>query len=85
MATEASLSQEIQQQIALHNKLKADGAEATVIDEAWKKLGELKKSLGALKKAASGGKDSSKKKERLLLKTAKVTSSSLPSFGTLAH
>ena len=45
MATEESLTQEIQQQSALVNKLKADGAEAAAIDDAWKKLGELKKSL----------------------------------------
>ena len=42
-------------------------------DDAWKKLGELKKSLGALKKEAGGGKDPGKKRERLLLKTAKVS------------
>ena len=74
MATELSLNQDILKQSAFVNKLKADGAEASVVDEAWKRLGELKKSLGALKKAASGSKDAAKKKDRLLLKTAKVSS-----------
>ena len=85
MATEESLTQEIQQQSALVNKLKADGAEAAAIDDAWKKLGELKKSLGALKKEAGSGKDSGKKKERLLLKTAKVSSISPSSHTPLPN
>lgn len=72
MATEESLNQEILQQNALVNKLKADNAEAGVFADARNKLGELKKSLAVLKNVSGGAKDTGKKKERLLLKTAKV-------------
>lgn len=74
MATEESLGQDIVQQSALVNRLKAEGADASVFDEARKRLGELKKSLQQLKITSGGGKDAGKKKDRLLLKTAKVTS-----------
>lgn len=73
MATTESLNQEIAQQNTLCNDLRQQNAEASLVEEAKKKLGELKKSLGALNKAAAGGKET-KKKERLLLKTAKVRS-----------
>ena len=82
MASEETLSQEIVQQSALVNKLKAEQADAAVINEANKKLGELKKARGQLLAASSGSKDAGKKKERLLLKTAKVHSPSLPIFDT---
>ncbi|KZP29283.1 histidine-tRNA ligase [Athelia psychrophila] len=72
MATTESLNQEIAQQNTLCNDLRQQNAEASLVEEAKKKLGELKKSLGALNKAAAGGKET-KKKERLLLKTAKGT------------
>ncbi|KAI5121828.1 hypothetical protein M0805_003262 [Coniferiporia weirii] len=71
--TEVSLSQEISEQTALVAKLKADSSEATTVEAARKRLAELKKSLNLTKNAASGGKDTGKKKERLLLKTAKGT------------
>lgn len=71
MATAESLNQDIVQQTTLLNALRLQNAEDSAVEEAKKKLGELKKSLGALTKAAGGGKDA-KKKERLLLKTAKV-------------
>jgi histidyl-tRNA synthetase len=74
MATAESLNQEIAQQTTLFNELRLQNAEPSAIEEIKKKLGELKKSLGALTKAAGGGKDA-KKKERLLLKTAKVSPS----------
>ena len=74
MATAESLNQEIAQQTTLFNELRLQNAEPSAIEETKKKLGELKKSLGALTKAAGGGKDA-KKKERLLLKTAKVSPS----------
>lgn len=72
MATTESLNQDIVQQTSLLNELRLQNAEPSTVEEAKKKLGELKKSLGALTKAAGGGKDA-KKKERLLLKTAKVS------------
>lgn len=75
MATIESINQDITQQTALVNKLKADKADEAVIKEEWQKLGELKKSLHLLKGAAGSSKDSAKKKERLLLKTAKVLTS----------
>lgn len=70
--TEASLAQSIEEQSVLVTKLKADNADAVSIEDARKRLAELKKSLNLLKLAATSGKDTGKKKERLLLKTAKV-------------
>jgi histidyl-tRNA synthetase len=78
MATAESLNQEIAQQTTLFNELRLQNAEPAAVEEAKKKLGELKKSLGALTKAAGGSKDA-KKKERLLLKTAKVSGIDPPS------
>lgn len=72
-ATAESLNQEIATQTTLFNELRVQDAGSPAVEEAKKKLGELKKALGALTKAAGGGKDA-KKKERLLLKTAKVNS-----------
>lgn len=69
---EASLSQQIAEQSALFSKLRADSSEPSLVEEARKKLAEMKKSLGLLKNTSSDGKDAGKKKERLLLKTAKV-------------
>lgn len=71
MATIESLNAEIAQQNTLCQTLVKQNGEPSALEEAKKKLGELKKSLGVLNKAAGGGKDA-KKKERLLLKTAKV-------------
>jgi Zn-dependent oligopeptidase len=72
MATLQELDTAIAEHSALFNQLKAraDPAEAADLKAAHVKLGELKKSRGALLQASGGGKD--KKKERLLLKTAKV-------------
>lgn len=65
-----SLSTEIEQQSTLLVTLRKQQAEGPALEEAKKKLGELKKSLALLK--GGGSKDANKKKERLLLKTAKV-------------
>ncbi|KAF7340903.1 Histidine--tRNA ligase, mitochondrial [Mycena sanguinolenta] len=74
MASIESVSEQIANQTALFNQLRLQNAEPSLIDEAKKKLGELKKSL-ALSKGSDGStpKDGAKKRERLLLKTAKGT------------
>ena len=73
MATLEELDAAIAGQSALFNQLKArtDPAGASELEAARVKLGELKKSRGALLQASGGG-SKDKKKERLLLKTAKV-------------
>src|SRR5271170_5589299 len=71
MASEQSINHEITQQTAFLNELRLGNADPSVLDEAKKKLGELKKSL-ALSKGTGGSKDVGKKRERLLLKTPKV-------------
>jgi hypothetical protein len=70
MATAESLNQEIAQQTILFNKLRLQNGDPSAVEEAKKTLGELKQSLGALKKAAGAG---TKKKDRMLLKTAKAS------------
>jgi len=66
------LQQQIDQQTLFFNDLRKQNAAPALIDEAKKKLGDLKKSL-ALSKGTSGAKDAAgKKRERLMLKTAKV-------------
>ncbi|KZP30154.1 histidyl-tRNA synthetase [Athelia psychrophila] len=72
MATTESLNQEIAQQNTVCDDLRQQNAEASLVEEAKEKLDELKESLGALNKAAAGGEET-KKKELLLLKTAKGT------------
>ena len=76
MATAESLAAEIAQQTTLVNELRLQSTDPVALDAAKKKLGELKKTLGAIGKAnaSSGlaGTSESKKKDRLLLKTAKV-------------
>ncbi|EGN93674.1 hypothetical protein SERLA73DRAFT_115689, partial [Serpula lacrymans var. lacrymans S7.3] len=72
MATVESLDSQITEQAALLLDLKTQNADASNIEEAKKKLGELKKNLASIKGAA-GNKDAGKKKGRLLLKTAKGT------------
>jgi histidyl-tRNA synthetase len=74
MSSADSITQELTKQTALFNELRLQNVEPSVLDEAKKKLGELKKSL-ALLKGAGGSKDAGKKRERLLLKTAKVCAS----------
>ncbi|KAG1742647.1 uncharacterized protein EDB91DRAFT_1127251 [Suillus paluster] len=74
MATETadSLTAEIAQATIALNDLRLQNAEASSIDAAKKRLGELKKTMAAISNAG-GSKDAGKKKERLLLKTAKGT------------
>ncbi|KAG1879642.1 histidyl-tRNA synthetase [Suillus tomentosus] len=74
MATETSdsLVAEIAQATGALNDLRLQNADASSIDAAKKRLGELKKTMAAMN-IASGSKDAGKKKERLLLKTAKGT------------
>ena len=69
---EASLTQEIAELTAQVTKLKTEKSEPSLLEESKKKLSEAKKNLNLLKIAAGSGKDAGKKKERLLLKTAKV-------------
>lgn len=71
MATLETLNKEITAGTTRLNELRLQGADAPVLEEAKKKLGELKKSLAMLKGAGSSM-DAGKKKERLLLKTAKA-------------
>jgi hypothetical protein len=73
MATLRELDTAIAEQSALFNQLKAkaDPAAGAELEAARVRLGELKKSRGALLQAAGAG-SKDKKKERLLLKTAKV-------------
>lgn len=68
-----SLEQEIAAQTAVFNELRLQSAAPVVLDNAKKRLGELKKAL-AVAKGGSKDKDTAaaKKKDRLLLKTAKV-------------
>ncbi|KAJ7508424.1 hypothetical protein B0H11DRAFT_1792317 [Mycena galericulata] len=78
MASIESISEQITNQTALFNQLRLQNAEPSVIEEAKKKLGELKKSLALSKgsdssTAGAASKDAPKKRERLLLKTAKGT------------
>jgi len=73
MATETadSLTASIAHATVALNDLRLQNADASSIDAAKKRLGELKKSMAAIA-SAGGSKDAGKKKERLLLKTAKV-------------
>ncbi|KAH8099455.1 hypothetical protein BXZ70DRAFT_943781 [Cristinia sonorae] len=73
MATLEELSAAIAQQSTLLVDLRKQQADNATIEEAKKKLGELKKSQGQLLSTAGGPKEGGKKKERLLLKTAKGT------------
>ncbi|KAF8512857.1 histidine-tRNA ligase [Hysterangium stoloniferum] len=71
-----SLNQAIKEQSTLLKNLREQSAEQSLIDEAHKKLGDLKRSLGQIaaagKERAKGGGEK-KAAERLLLKTAKGT------------
>jgi histidyl-tRNA synthetase len=73
MTTEASdsLTAEIAQATGALNDLRLQNADASSIDAAKKRLGELKKTMAAMN-SAGGSKDAGKKRERLLLKTAKA-------------
>lgn len=65
-----TLQNEIDEQTTVFNQLKLSGGEGLAAVKT--RLAELKKSLNLMKNSVSGGKDTGKKKERLLLKTAKV-------------
>jgi histidyl-tRNA synthetase len=78
-----SLAAEIERQKVLFNDLRINPATpVTALEQAKKQLGDLQRALGVLKKkeganekkdgAEQEAKDPAKKKERLLLKTAKV-------------
>ncbi|KAK1232163.1 Cytoplasmic and mitochondrial histidine tRNA synthetase [Marasmius sp. AFHP31] len=74
MASLESLEQELATYNARYNELRQNpDKDEAAFEEVKKKLGELKKTVGQAKAAASGGKGAEKKKERerLLLKTAK--------------
>ena len=70
--TVEALAEEVAAQSALVNELRKQGAENAAVEEAKKKLGELKKSLALLQHAQGAGAKGEKKKERMLLKTPKV-------------
>jgi hypothetical protein len=65
---------EIAQQTALLNELRIQKADSSAIDEVKQRLSDLKRSQAVLRAQGGSSKDAtaSKKKERLLLKTAKV-------------
>ncbi|KAF8066870.1 hypothetical protein FPV67DRAFT_1496776 [Lyophyllum atratum] len=75
MATTEALEQQIEQHTAHFNDLRTQKAAPEVISEAKQKLGDLKKTLAQAKGAAAGAgaKDGGKKRERMMLKTAKGT------------
>jgi len=73
MAEPQALSAAIAEQTQRLNDLRLSKVQdQAAVDEAKKKLSELKKTLGELKRGAAGPKEDIKKRERLLLKTAKV-------------
>lgn len=68
-----SLTAEVAAQSQVLNELrKQQGADPAIVEEAKKKLGELKRSLAVIQGAGGGSKEG-KKKERLLLKVPKVS------------
>jgi len=74
MADPQALSVAIAEQTQRLNDLRLSKVQdQAVVDEAKKKLSELKKTLGELKRGATGPKEDIKKRERLLLKTAKAS------------
>ncbi|EIN14323.1 hypothetical protein PUNSTDRAFT_129962 [Punctularia strigosozonata HHB-11173 SS5] len=68
MATKDSLEAQIAEASARFSELRKQNAEPALVEEAKTKLGQLKQSFALL---YGGGKGADKKKERLLLKTAK--------------
>ncbi|KAI0368941.1 histidyl-tRNA synthetase [Pilatotrama ljubarskyi] len=70
-----ALANEITAQSNLLNDLRKQQADPALVEEAKKKLGDLKRSLALLQNAnaAAGGSKEGKKKERMLLKTPKGT------------
>lgn len=77
MASLEALTADVAQQSQVLNDLRKQQADPQVVEEAKKKLGELKKSLALLRAGSAGATGSKegggKKKERLLLKTPKVS------------
>ncbi|TBU26849.1 histidyl-tRNA synthetase [Dichomitus squalens] len=79
MASEApgqtveALTEEVAAQSALVNELRKQGADGGAVEEAKKRLGELKRALALLQNAKAGGAKGEKRKERMLLKTPKGT------------
>ena len=74
MADPQALSVTVTEQTQRLNNLRLSKVQdQAAIDEAKKKLSELKKTLGELKRGAAGPKEDVKKRERLLLKTAKAS------------
>jgi hypothetical protein len=71
MATVESLNADIASATQRLNDLRQQNAEASLLSEAKNTLGELKRSLAALSGGGSS-KEAGKKKERMLLKVAKV-------------
>lgn len=72
MADIASQQRDIESQKTLLASLKKDDADQQAIEDAKKHLGELQRALALAKGKSSGAEG--KKRERLLLKTAKVCS-----------
>lgn len=80
MSSSDALHAEIKQQTELLNKLRLQNTDPHGLEAAKKSLGELKRALGAITGSAGGthdtgsseGKDTAKRRERILLKTAKV-------------
>lgn len=78
MSTAESLSAEIARQTDILNELRLKNIDAAAINAAKKKLGELRRAHGTIAKAVRadvGGTNAASnesKRERLLLKTAKV-------------
>ncbi|RPD82835.1 histidyl-tRNA synthetase [Lentinus tigrinus ALCF2SS1-7] len=68
-----ALTEEVAAQSALVNDLRKQQADAATVEEAKKKLGELKRTLALAQHTAGGGGKGEKKKERMLLKTPKGT------------
>ncbi|RDX46824.1 histidyl-tRNA synthetase [Lentinus brumalis] len=68
-----ALAAEVAAQSALVNDLRKQQADAATVEEAKKKLGDLKRTLALAQNAANGGGKGEKKKERMLLKTPKGT------------
>ncbi|KZT73419.1 histidyl-tRNA synthetase [Daedalea quercina L-15889] len=67
-----SLQEEVAQQKALLRDLQSQKADAALVEEAKKKLGDLQRSFALLQNATGAG-SSNKKRERILLKTPKGT------------
>lgn len=71
MTSLEGLKQQVEEATAQFNELRLQKAAPEALEEARKRLADLKKAFGVANAASGSGKDA-KKKERLLLKTAKV-------------